>query len=61
MEELTKALETKRQLSMAYHLQTDGQTDGQTERINQEIVVATTCHSRTNDLTMSKALQWAIK
>ena len=33
MEELTKALETKRQLSMAYH----PQTDGQTERINQEI------------------------
>jgi len=33
MEELTKALETKRQLSTAYHLQTDGQT----ERINQEI------------------------
>jgi len=25
------------------------------------IVVATTCHSRTNDLTTSKALQWAIK
>ena len=24
-------------------------------------VVATTCHSRTNDLTTSKALQWAIK
>ena len=33
MEELTKALETKRQLSMAYH----PQTDGQTKRINQEI------------------------
>jgi len=33
MEELTKALGTKRQLSMAYHLQTDGQI----ERINQEI------------------------
>jgi len=33
MEELTKALGTKRQLSMAYH----PQTDGQTERINQEI------------------------
>jgi len=33
MEELTKALGTKRQLSTAYHLQTDGQT----ERINQEI------------------------
>ena len=33
MEEFTKALGTKRQLSMAYHLQTDGQT----ERINQEI------------------------
>ena len=33
MEEFTKALETKRQLSTAYHLQTDGQT----ERINQEI------------------------
>jgi len=25
------------------------------------IVVATTRHSRTNDLTMSKTLQWAIK
>ena len=25
------------------------------------IVVATTHHSRTNDLTMSKTLQWAIK
>ena len=24
-------------------------------------VVATTCYSRTNDLTTSKALQWAIK
>ena len=24
-------------------------------------VVATTCHSRTNDLITSKALQWAIK
>jgi len=33
MEELIKALETKRQLSTAYHLQTDRQT----ERINQEI------------------------
>ena len=33
MEEFTKALETKRQLSIAYHLQTDGQT----ERINQKI------------------------
>jgi len=33
MKELTKALETKRQLSMAYH----PQTDGQMERINQEI------------------------
>jgi len=33
MKELTKALETKRQLSIAYH----PQTDGQTERINQEI------------------------
>jgi len=33
MEEFTKALGTKRQLSMAYHLQTDGQM----ERINQEI------------------------
>jgi len=28
---------------------------------NMSTVVATTCHSRTNDLTMSKALQWAIK
>ena len=33
MEEFTKALETKRQLSIAYH----SQTDGQMERINQEI------------------------
>ena len=33
MEEFTKALETKRQLSTAYH----PQTDGQMERINQEI------------------------
>ncbi len=33
MEELTKALGTKKQLSIAYH----PQTDGQTERINQEI------------------------
>jgi len=33
MEEFTKALETKRQLSTVYH----PQTDGQTERINQEI------------------------
>ena len=33
MEEFTKALGTKKQLSTAYHLQTDGQT----ERINQEI------------------------
>ena len=33
MEEFTKALGTKRQLSIAYH----PQTDGQTERINQEI------------------------
>jgi len=33
MEELTKALETKRQLSTAYH----PQTDGQMERINQDI------------------------
>jgi len=33
MEELTKALEMKRLLSMAYHLQLDRQT----ERINQEI------------------------
>jgi len=33
MEELTKALGTKRQLSTAYY----PQTDGQMERINQEI------------------------
>ena len=33
MEEFTKALGTKRQLSIAYH----PQTNGQTERINQEI------------------------
>ena len=33
MEEFTKALGTTRQLSMAYH----PQTDGQTERINQEV------------------------
>ena len=33
MEELTKALGTKRQLSTAYH----PQTDRQMERINQEI------------------------
>ena len=33
MEEFTKALETKRQLSMAYY----SQIDGQTERINQKI------------------------
>ena len=33
MEEFTKALGTKRQLSIVYH----SQTDGQTERINQEI------------------------
>jgi len=33
MEEFTKALGTKRQLSMAYHLQTDSQM----ERINQKI------------------------
>jgi len=33
MEEFTKALGTKKQLSMVYHLQTDGQM----ERINQEI------------------------
>ena len=33
MEEFTKALEMKRQLSIAYH----PQTDNQMERINQEI------------------------
>ena len=33
MKEFTKALETTRQLSMAYH----SQTDGQIERINQEV------------------------
>jgi len=33
IKELTKALGTKKQLSTAYH----SQTDGQTERINQEI------------------------
>jgi len=33
MEEFTKALGTKRQLSTVYH----PQTDGQMERINQEI------------------------
>ena len=33
MKEFTKALGTRRQLSTAYH----PQTDGQTERINQEI------------------------
>ena len=33
MKELTKSLGMKRQLSMVYH----PQTDGQTERINQEI------------------------
>ena len=33
MKELTKTLGMKRQLSMAYH----PQTDGQTKRINQEI------------------------
>jgi len=35
MEKFTKALGTKKQLSMAYY----SQTDGQTERINQEIEV----------------------
>ena len=29
--------------------------------ISMTTIVATTRHSRTNDLTMSKALQWAIK
>ena len=33
MEEFTQALETRKQLSVAYH----PQTDGQIERINQEI------------------------
>jgi len=33
MEEFTKALGTTRQLSMAYH----PQTDGQTKRMNQEV------------------------
>jgi len=33
MKELTKALGITRQLSMAYH----PQTNGQTERINQEV------------------------
>jgi len=33
MEKFTKALGTTRQLSMAYH----PQTDGQTERMNQEV------------------------
>ena len=33
MEEFTKALGTRKQLSTAYYLQTDGQTEG----INQEI------------------------
>jgi len=33
MKEFTKALGTTRQLSMAYH----PQTDGQTERMNQEV------------------------
>ena len=33
MKEFTKALETRRQLLIVYH----PQTDGQTERINQEI------------------------
>jgi len=31
------------------------------EWLNIRVVVATTRHSRTNDLTTSKALQWAIK
>jgi len=31
------------------------------EWLNIRVVVATTHHSRTNDLTTSKALQWAIK
>ena len=35
MEEFTKVLGTKRQLSTVYH----SQTDGQTERINQEIEI----------------------
>jgi len=35
MEEFTKALETRRQLSTAYY----SQTDGQMERINQEIKI----------------------
>jgi len=35
MKDLIKALEMKRILSIAYHLQTDGQT----ERINQEVEV----------------------
>ena len=35
MEDLTKVLETKQILSMAYHFQTDSQM----ERINQEVKV----------------------
>jgi len=39
-----------------------GKADGLSRRPDWKIgVVATTCHSRTNDLIMSKALQWTIK
>ena len=37
------------------------ETERNYEIHDKEIVVATTHHSRTNDLTTSKALQWAIK
>ena len=50
----TTALNLSRESSMA----SSGQATPYHDRMDNKIVVATTHHSRTNDLTTSKALQW---
>ena len=58
---LSMKCEDERWRPVAYIFKSLNEAERNYEIHDKEIVVATTRHSRTNDLTTSKALQWAIK